>query len=608
MERAASPGSSWKSDEPMNLECHGHVATTSAHASARPGAREPLHRHASLHAFLRGRELVRTASNTTLRPGVRDFVSGAPEPRARVSDEDAFFQRSASRRLFPGARRAAEGTRDPGRRWGSVSMSEAYGAESADDRPLAPLVVRFCRREDGSNGPDAKLLAVAGEDGAVTVVDVGAPREVHRGDRRREAEAHGARSSSFASFATRCRFRAHDNAVFDVRWCRGTERLVTASGDGTARLFDSETATELGAFSFHRGTVKAAAVRPGSGGDVFATCGRDGAIALWDARVSNRRDGGGITSARGPGPGPAPVAAVARAHEATTTMKTRARANRASSVSSAAFAHDGQVLLSAGAADGLVKLWDVRRLRKETPAAVMADADPFDDRAREDFWNDAAAPKRRLRAFGITSLALAPNGSTRVAASYSDSHIAVFDHNAPSAGPKCHLRAPGLSFQTSFYVKTAFSPCGTHLASGSRDGEVYVWHADRPRAPPAALAGHAGEVSAVDWSPAEFGCLASCADDGTARVWAVDRAAGDRLSGRQTDDETDEEDRVIKRRRRFSDDEDEDALKRASDLFFDRRVRPMPARESSSQPSSLRTPAFSRERGIQAYFSPRDSQ
>ena len=596
MERAASPGSSWKSDEPMNLECHGHVATPSAHASARPGAREPLHRHASLHAFLRGRELVRTASNTTLRPGVRDFVSGAPEPRARVSDEDAFFQRRASRRLFPGARRAAEGTRDPGRRWGSVSVSEAYGAESADDRPLAPLVVRFCRREDGSNGPDAKLLAVAGEDGAVTVVDVGAPREVHRGDRRREAEAHGARSSSFASFATRCRFRAHDNAVFDVRWCRGTERLVTASGDGTARLFDSETATELGAFSFHRGTVKAAAVRPGSGGDVFATCGRDGAIALWDARVSNRRDGGGITSARGPGPGPAPVAAVARAHEATTTMKTRARANRASSVSSAAFAHDGQVLLSAGAADGLVKLWDARRLHRKTPVAAMADADPGASAGglgrTEDLWGDATTPRRPRR--GITSLALAPNGSTRVAASYSDSHIAVFDHNAPSAGPKCHLRAPGLSFQTSFYVKTAFSPCGTHLASGSRDGEVYVWHA--------------GEVSAVDWSPAEFGCLASCADDGTARVWAVDRAAGDRLSGRQTDDETDEEDRVIKRRRRFSDDEDEDALKRASDLFFDRRVRPMPARESSSQPSSLRTPAFSRERGIQAYFSPRDSQ
>ena len=599
MERAASPRSSCKSDEPMILDCHReHVATTSAHASARPGARDPLHRHASLHAFLRGRELVRTASNTTLRPGVRDFVSGAPEPRAHAHDEDAFFERRAARRLFPGAGRAAEGTRDPRRRWGSVSVSEGYGAEAADDRPLAPFVVRFCRREDGSATPNEKLLAVAGEDGAVTVVDVGAPAEGFRGF---------GNASAFPSFEVKRRFRAHDNAVFDTRWCRGSERLVTASGDGTARLFDAETAAELGAFRFHRGTVKAVAVRPGSGGDVFASCGRDGALALWDARVVSRARGdAGEPAAR-------PVAAVERAHEdarlirGKTKTKTKT-AKSGASVSSAAFAHDGQVLLSAGAADGLVKLWDVRRLRRDCEVAVMADADPGASAGnREDLWGNAVAQPSRPRR-GITSLALAPNGSSRVAASYSDSHIAVFDHNAPSAGPKCHLRAPGLSFQTSFYVKTAFSPCGTHLASGSRDGEVYVWHADRPRAPPAALAGHAGEVSAVDWSPAEFGCLASCADDGTARVWAVDRAAGDRLSGRQTDDETDEEDRVIKRRRRFSDDEDEDALKRASDLFFDRRVRPMPARESSSQPSSLRTPAFSRERGIQAYFSPRDSQ
>ena len=56
MEWAASPRSSCKSDEPMILDRHReHVATTSAHASARPGARDPLHRHASLHAFLRGR-------------------------------------------------------------------------------------------------------------------------------------------------------------------------------------------------------------------------------------------------------------------------------------------------------------------------------------------------------------------------------------------------------------------------------------------------------------------------------------------------------------------------------------------------------------------------
>ena len=365
--------------------------------------------------------------------------------------------------------------------------------------------------------------------------------------------------------------------MFDTRWCRGSERLVTASGDGTARLFDVETAAELGAFAFHRGTVKAVAVRPGSGGDVFASCGRDGALALWDARVVSRARGdAGEPAAR-------PVAAVERAHEdAGLKGKTKTKTKTAKSsvsVSSAAFAHDGQVLLSAGAADGLVKLWDARRLHRKTPVAAMADADPGASAGglgrTEDLWGDATTPRRPRR--GITSLALAPNGSTRVAASYSDSHIAVFDHNAPSAGPACHLRAPGRrsTFKTSFYVKTAFSPCGTHLASGSCDTAVYVWNADRPLASPAALAGHAGEVSAVDWSPAAFGCLASCADDGVARVWAVDRGGSGEVEPRKgrTDDETEDENR-----RGGSRDENEPER---SNLFFG-SVGVAPARDASS--------------------------
>ena len=217
---------------------------------------------------------------------------------------------------------------------------------------------------------------------------------------------------------------------------------------------------------------------------------------------------------------------------------------------------------------------------------------------RDSLWGDfsAAAPRRPRR--GITSLALAPNGSTRVAASYSDSHIAVFDHNAPSAGPACHLRAPGRksTFKTSFYVKTAFSPCGTHLASGSCDAAVYVWNADRPLDAPAALAGHAGEVSAVDWSPAEFGRIASCADDGDARVWAVDRGF---FSSRTDEDEDDDR----------SSDEDQVRVEKTRRLADATPARDASSPAGTSAPASLRTPAlFSRERSIQAYFSPRESQ
>jgi len=57
------------------------------------------------------------------------------------------------------------------------------------------------------------------------------------------------------------------------------------------------------------------------------------------------------------------------------------------------------------------------------------------------------------------------------------------------------------------YVTAAFSPDGTHVASGSCDQHVHIWQVDRPREPPVALKGHSGEVTAVVWCPTDFGCL-----------------------------------------------------------------------------------------------------
>ena len=141
----------------------------------------------------------------------------------------------------------------------------------------------------------------------------------------------------------------------------------------------------------------------------------------------------------------------------------------------------------------------------------------------------------RRRGRGITALALAPRGSSRVAASYSDSHIAVFDLCAPRAPPICHLRGHRAP---SFYVKAAFSPDGTHVASGSCDQRVYVWRVDRPAAPPTALRGHEGEVTAVDWCPMDFTRLASCADDDTARVWSIDRREREDAEDTRAEEET----------------------------------------------------------------------
>jgi denticleless len=85
----------------------------------------------------------------------------------------------------------------------------------------------------------------------------------------------------------------------------------------------------------------------------------------------------------------------------------------------------------------------------------------------------------------------------------------------------------------SFYVRLAMSPCGRWLASGgARDGCAYLFDVSSSsrsrvrsgiysdmRGAGIQLRGQKGEVGAVDWTPDH---LATCADDGTVRLWRPD--------------------------------------------------------------------------------------
>jgi len=83
----------------------------------------------------------------------------------------------------------------------------------------------------------------------------------------------------------------------------------------------------------------------------------------------------------------------------------------------------------------------------------------------------------------------------------------------------------------SFYVGMSLSPCGRWLATGSggsgtdKQGSAFLFDvgdAARPWLPTqdgVQLTGQQGEVGAVDWAE---DVLASCADDGTVRVWRPD--------------------------------------------------------------------------------------
>ena len=114
-------------------------------------------------------------------------------------------------------------------------------------------------------------------------------------------------------------------------------------------------------------------------------------------------------------------------------------------------------------------------------------------------------------------------------------------YTTPTLAPLALPRAaePDAGTQTppthSFYVRLAASPCGRWLASGSAGGgRAYLFDAAAAAVPPrgtragegapwaggvALEGGQTGEVGAMDWAD---GALATCADDGTVRVWRPD--------------------------------------------------------------------------------------
>lgn len=98
----------------------------------------------------------------------------------------------------------------------------------------------------------------------------------------------------------------------------------------------------------------------------------------------------------------------------------------------------------------------------------------------------------------------------------------------PSLSPQpCEFGDQDLQ-ASSFYVGIAVSPCGQWLASGSagKEGRGFLFDVSNACRPSHAregtgvgFRGQMGEVGAVDWAQ---GMLATCADDGTVRVWRPD--------------------------------------------------------------------------------------
>lgn len=149
--------------------------------------------------------------------------------------------------------------------------------------------------------------------------------------------------------------QCHFNAVFDLEWMPDQMKLVSVSGDHTAKLWEltESKLVETRAFTGHYRSVKTAAFCK-TDSAVFATGGRDGSILIWDTRATLNLDlmpraDNCILSGHAGGPG-TPLS-----HRKKTRHTPKLNPNVSSSSITGLVFQDDHTLISCGAGDGLIK-------------------------------------------------------------------------------------------------------------------------------------------------------------------------------------------------------------------------------------------------------------
>ncbi|XP_028049045.1 protein lethal(2)denticleless isoform X2 [Monomorium pharaonis] len=342
-------------------------------------------------------------------------------------------------------------------------------ANAVDYNPEPPVFAcRFCTTPGYE-----EILALANEDGKIAFQDT------------RKTYEHNVPLEGT---------QAHCNAIFDVAWMPGEMKLVTVSGDHTARLWDvaSSDIKQINYFHAHTRSVKTAVFRDEDKA-VFATGARDGFIMIWDIRASHSCQ-------------PKPDNCIVNAHSIGGTGSTRRRshtqASRAHSITGLVF-QDDFTLISCAAGDGLLKVWDLRKnytVHKKEPIA-------------KHLMNYSGNSTRN----GFSSLLICPARITLYASCMDN---VIYAYNVSSYNRKPVAKYYGHQNRT-YYVKTCLSSDGRYLASGSSDELAYIWNTSKPGTSLVKLSGHTDEVTCIAWCSAGETKIVTCSDDACHKIWRV---------------------------------------------------------------------------------------
>jgi eukaryotic-like serine/threonine-protein kinase len=328
----------------------------------------------------------------------------------------------------------------------------------------------------------------------------------------------------------------HTDRVNSAAFSPDGRRVVTTSADKTARIWDATTGRAITVLSGHTDRVTSAAFSPD--GRIVVTASFDTTARLWDTTTGRQiavlRGHAGRVNTAAFSPDSRRIVTASddrtvRMWDAATTRQTALLSGHTDLVRSAAFAPDGRRVLTASG-DRTARIWDSATGREimllsghgdQVEAAAFSPDGRRVVTASDDktvrIW-DAATGREIMLLSGhsdwVASAAFSPDGRRIATASY-DKTARTWD---TAAGHQIML----LSGHTQPVESAAFSPDGRRIVTASDDKTARIWDAAAGRET-TLLSGHSDWVETAAFSP-DGRRVVTASNDNTARIW--DAATG----------------------------------------------------------------------------------
>lgn len=329
--------------------------------------------------------------------------------------------------------------------------------------------------------------------------------------------------------------QGHSGAVYSVGYAHDGKRLITASEDGTARIWDAVTGQELKIFRGHNGAVNYAVFSPND--RFIATAGADNVAIIWDIETGEQlcnsqheKAVNSITfSPDGKNFATASDDKTVRVWQVATCDEVSLLDHNTAAVRSVTYSPNGR-FIATGGYDGNAYVWDalsgtlINSLSNwpEVVNSLVFSPDSqsllLDSGYGARRWEFLVTNEQVYETiymghtWYVTHVNINPADSREAVTASRDHTVRIW--NTDSKNLIAVLRG-----QDGVIYSAAFDPTGDHLATAGADATVRIWNIGEWRK--SILTGHTNYVLSAAYR-FDGRRIATASQDGTIRIWDTD--------------------------------------------------------------------------------------